>query len=88
MDKLTTIKTFHTVVKLKSFSKAADELGLSPQLTSKYVSALEAELGIRLINRTTRRLNLTAEGASYFEESLKILESLESLENRLTDLKM
>ena len=87
MDKLTTIKTFHTVVKLKSFSKAADELGLSPQLASKYVSALETELGIRLINRTTRRLNLTAEGASYFEESLKIIESLESLENRLTDLK-
>lgn len=88
MDKLTNIKTFHTVVKHKSFSKAADELGLSPQLTSKYVSSLETELGIRLINRTTRRLNLTADGASYFEESLKILESLESLENRLTDLKM
>lgn len=88
MDKLTSIKTFHAVVKHKSFSQAAEELDISPQLVSKYVSALESELGLRLLNRTTRRLNLTSEGSSYYEESLKIVESLETLESRITDLKL
>ena len=88
MDKLTSIKTFHAVVKHKSFSQAAEALGISPQLVSKYVSTLEAELGLRLINRTTRRLNLTSEGSSYYEESVKIVESLEALETRITDMKL
>ena len=88
MDKLTSIKTFHAVVKHKSFSRAAEELEISPQLVSKYVSALETELGLRLLNRTTRRLNLTSEGASYYDESLKIVESLEALETRITDMKL
>lgn len=43
---------------------------------------------MRLLNRTTRRLNLTSEGLSYYEESLKIIESLETLENRLKDTKL
>lgn len=88
MDKLTTLKTFHTVVKHRSFSQAAIELNTSPQLVSKYISALEKSLGIRLINRTTRRLNLTSEGAEYYEESLKITDALDVLESRITDLQL
>lgn len=88
MDKLTSIKTFQTVVKHKSFSAAAADLDISAQLASKYVAALESELGIRLLNRTTRRVNLTAEGTLYYEESIKILEDLETLDSKLAQLKL
>ena len=88
MDKLTSIKTFQAVVKHKSFSGAAADLGISAQLASKYVAALESELGIRLLNRTTRRVNLTAEGTLYYEESIKILEELEALDSKLAQLKL
>ena len=57
MDKLTTMKTFVSVVQEGSFSKAADKLDISPQLVSKYVSALEEGLATRLLHRTTRKVS-------------------------------
>ena len=59
MDTLTSMEVFTQVVDSGSFSKAARQMGLSPAAASKHVAALEQRLGIRLINRTTRRLNLT-----------------------------
>jgi len=58
---------FARVVATGSLSAAARELGLSPAMVSRRLAALEARLGVRLVNRTTRSLHLTDEGASYYE---------------------
>jgi len=64
---------FARVVGAGSLSGAARELGLSPALVSRKLAALEARLGVRLINRTTRSLHLTDEGASYYEACARLL---------------
>ena len=64
---------FARVVGAGSLSSAARELGLSPALVSRKLAALEARLGVRLINRTTRSLHLTDEGASYYEACARLL---------------
>src|SRR5258706_13274513 len=64
---------FARVVGAGSLSAAARELGLSPALVSRNLAALEARLGVRLINRTTRSLHLTDEGASYYEACARLL---------------
>jgi len=64
---------FAKVVGAGSLSAAARELGLSPALVSRDLAALEARLGVRLINRTTRSLHLTDEGASYYEACSRLL---------------
>jgi len=58
---------FLGVVRAKSFARAATEAGVTPQAVSKAVRTLEAELGVRLLHRTTRKLSLTDEGARLFE---------------------
>src|SRR3954469_13865487 len=64
---------FARVVATGSLSAAARELSLSPALVSRKLAALEARLGVRLINRTTRSLHLTDEGASYYEACSRLL---------------
>src|ERR1044071_1448010 len=68
---------FARVVASGSLSAAARELGLSPALISRRLAALEARLGVRLINRTTRSLHLTDEGASYHEACSRVLAEIE-----------
>lgn len=58
---------FLGVVRAKSFARAATEAGVTPQAVSKALRTLEAELGVRLLHRTTRKLSLTDEGARLFE---------------------
>jgi len=60
---------FERVVERGSFATAAQDIGLSASAVSKLISRLESRLGVRLINRTTRRLALTAEGATYLKRS-------------------
>lgn len=67
---------FAEVVKAKSFSGAARRLGISKSQVSKVVARLEASLGVQLLQRTTRRLNLTEVGEAYFEHCDRILEEL------------
>lgn len=62
MDDLKALSTLALVVETGSFRRAAVELGVAPQATSKTVRQLESQLGVRLLHRTTRRLNLTDEG--------------------------
>ncbi len=62
MDKLAQMQAFVAVVTETSFVRAAAKLNLSAQLVSKYVSALETALGVRLLNRTTRKVHLTEAG--------------------------
>jgi len=76
-ESLRQMSIFAKVVASGSLSAAARELGLSPAVISRSLSALEARLGTRLIHRTTRRLHLTDEGAAYYESCLRILEEIE-----------
>ncbi len=81
MDRLDTMKAFITVAELGSFTKAAEKLQTSNQLVSKYVSQLEEQLGVRLFNRTTRRVHLTQEGEQCLQHAMHILESVHDMEN-------
>lgn len=67
MDKARVLTLFIGVVRAGSFRRAAVEAGVTPQAVSKAVRTLEADLGVRLLHRTTRKLSLTTEGARLFE---------------------
>jgi DNA-binding transcriptional LysR family regulator len=80
MDKLACMRTYAAVVATGSFTAAADRLGISKALTSKYVGHLEDHLGVRLLNRTTRRLNVTEAGQAYYQRCQQLLDDLDELE--------
>jgi LysR family transcriptional regulator for bpeEF and oprC len=67
MDRLQSMEVFRWVVDLGSFSRAADRLDMSKAAVTGHVAALENRLGVRLLNRTTRKLALTDDGAAYLE---------------------
>jgi DNA-binding transcriptional LysR family regulator len=76
-DSLAEMAVFSRVVAAGSLSAAARELGLSPAVISRRLAALEARLGVRLINRTTRSLHLTDEGANYYDTCARLLSEIE-----------
>lgn len=76
MNQLEDMQLFVSVLECGSFTAAADALGLSKQFVSRRVAALEARLGVRLINRSTRKLNATVLGQSYFERAQRILQDV------------
>ena len=73
MDRLTEMEAFATVVDQGGFTDAARKLGMSKSAVSKHVSALEARLGARLLNRTTRRVAPTDIGLAYFDRARRVL---------------
>ena len=75
MDRLTGMGVFVAAVDEGSFAAAARRFGLSAAMAGKYVSAIEAELNARLLQRTTRRLSLTDVGQVYYERCKRILEA-------------
>lgn len=81
MQSLTGIVAFVRTAQLKSFAAAARQLGVSPSAVGKSVARLEDHLGLRLLNRTTRSISLTPEGALFFEHCVRILEQLTEAEN-------
>jgi DNA-binding transcriptional LysR family regulator len=80
MDKLAAMVAFRRVVERGSFSKAAEELGLSPAGIGKQVRWLEQELHATLLLRTTRTMRLTDTGHAYFQECCRLLDELDELE--------
>lgn len=78
MDRLASMAVFVRAVDLGSFAAAADALGLSGPMVGKHVRFLEERLGVRLINRTTRRQNLTDFGRAYYERCRVILAEAEA----------
>jgi DNA-binding transcriptional LysR family regulator len=80
MDVFTGMRTYAAVVAAGSFTGAAERLGLSRALTSKYVGQLEEHLGVRLLNRTTRRLNVTEVGQAYYQRCRQLLDDMDELE--------
>jgi DNA-binding transcriptional LysR family regulator len=83
MDQLLAMKVFSRVAERGSFAQAADELELSRPAASAHVAALEKHLGARLLNRTTRRVSLTAEGTEFLARTRRILEELRDAEETL-----
>lgn len=76
MDQFKEIEAFVAVAQLGSFVKAAERLGVSKAMVSRNVSELEARLGVRLMQRTTRRLALSDAGAEYLQRCVQILGEL------------
>ena len=81
MDRLVCNRMFVAVMETGSFARAAERLGTSPGQASKLVSRLEAELGVRLLNRTTRALAATEAGRAYFERMRVLLADFDALED-------
>lgn len=81
MDRLQAMQTFVTVVQVGSFTRAADRLAMSRAGVTQQVQQLEAHLQVRLLNRTTRKLALTADGQRYYPQALQLLQRLEALES-------
>ena len=73
MDIFTAMKVYCSVVENDSLADAARKMNVSPSVVSKHLSALEDHLGVRLLNRTTRRLSITEEGAAYYERCKQII---------------
>jgi DNA-binding transcriptional LysR family regulator len=80
MDKLRAMTWFCRAAEAKSFAGAAKAIGVVPSALSKTIAALEAELGTRLVNRSTKRLSLTHEGEVYYEQCRALLQDLEQAE--------
>ena len=77
MDYLAAMRAFVRAVDLGSFSKASDEMNMKVSTVSRYVGALEADLGVALLNRSTRAMRLTEAGAAFYDRSVAILTDVE-----------
>ena len=86
MDKLTSLRAFVKVVELGSFSEAGRQLRLSRSVISKYVNDLEQELGVQLLNRTTRHASPNENGQAYFERALAILADLDAADRAVAQM--
>ncbi|KSV66149.1 LysR family transcriptional regulator [Ensifer sp. YR511] len=80
MDQILAIRTFVRVAEAGSFAKAADTLNLPRSSVSKLVQDLEAHLGTKLVERTTRAVTVTTEGAAYHERALRLLADLDDMD--------
>jgi DNA-binding transcriptional LysR family regulator len=81
MDRVTTIMSFVQVVDTGGFASAARALNLSPSMVTNHVHFLEERLGVRLLNRTTRKVNLTEVGQAYYERCVRILAELDEADH-------
>jgi DNA-binding transcriptional LysR family regulator len=84
MDRFLEMQTFAAVVDAGSFVKAAEALGLSKAAMSRHVGELETRLGVRLLQRTTRRLSLTEEGQVFYARSKELLAGVDEAEAEIT----
>jgi len=81
MDRLTSLTTFIRVVDSGGFSAAGRRLNMSTTMVSNHVQALEARLGARLLNRTTRKVSLTEVGKAYYDRATQIIADLEQADD-------
>ncbi|MDF3935433.1 LysR family transcriptional regulator [Pseudomonas citronellolis] len=83
MDQLLAIRAFARVVEAGNFTRAADSLDMPNATLSKLVQELEAHLGVRLLQRTTRRVTVTPEGLDYYAKATRVLRDLEDIDASL-----
>ena len=86
MDKLQAMQVFTKVVEMNSFARAADALGIPRASATTIIKNLEAHLQARLMQRTTRRLNLTPEGAGYYERCVRVLADIDEIEDSFANV--
>jgi len=84
MDTLDGMRTIVAVVETGSFTAASERQGISKALVSKYVGEVENRLGVRLFNRSTRRLSLTEEGQRYYDQVVPLLEEYAVMVDNVT----
>lgn len=84
MDRFDAMQAFARVVETGSFTKAADTLHLSKTTVTQLVQQLEARLRVKLLNRTTRKVNVTPDGAAYYERVLRLLADMDDAETSLS----
>ncbi len=84
MDRFDAMQAFARVVEAGSFTKAAGTLHMSKTTVTQLVQQLEARLRVKLLNRTTRKVNVTADGAAYYERVVRLLQDMEDTETSLS----
>ena len=84
IDIVAGMRVFTAVVEADSFAGAADKLDLSRGMTTRYVAQLEVHLGVRLLNRTTRKLSLTEAGGDYYQRATQIIALIEDAQGSVT----
>jgi len=84
MDRFDAMQAFVRVVEAGSFTKAADTLHMSKTTVTQLVQQLEARLRVKLLNRTTRKVNVTADGAVFYERAIKLLADMDDAETSLS----
>jgi LysR family transcriptional regulator, regulator for bpeEF and oprC len=83
MDKLQAMELFVRVAETGTLTRAADSLGIPKATATTLIQKLEATLGVRLLNRTTRSVNMTADGVAYYERCIDILGRVRETEESL-----
>ena len=84
MDRFDAMQAFARVVEARSFTKAAETLHMSKTTVTQLVQQLEARLRVKLLNRTTRKINVTADGAAYYERVVRLLADMDDAETSLS----
>ena len=84
MDRFDAMQAFARVVETGSFTRAAETLRMSKTSVTQLVQQLEARLRVRLLNRTTRKVNVTADGAAYYERVRRLLADMDDAETSLS----
>ena len=84
MDQLAAMRAFVRVVEAGTFTRAADLLRAPKPTVTKHIQSLEAHLRTKLLNRTTRRVTVTPDGAAYYERAVRLLADLDELDGGMT----
>lgn len=85
MDQIQTMRVFARVVEAGSFTRAAESLDMPKGSATKLVQHLETRLRVKLLNRTTRRVTVTPDGAAYYERATRLLNDLDDIEASMTN---
>ena len=88
MDQLAAMRAFARVAEFGSFTRAADTLEMPKATLTKLIQGLESHLRTQLLHRTTRRVNVTPDGAAYYERAMRLLADLDELDGSMTQSQM
>src|ERR1700722_8134625 len=87
MDRFDTMRVFTRIVERRSFTKAAEDLGLPRSSVTDAVRGLEARLGVRLLQRTTRQVSPTLDGEAYYQRCVNLIADMEDAEGAFAGAK-
>lgn len=86
MDNINAVRLFLEIAKSGSFSEAARQMGLAPSSVTRQINGLEEELGVRLLHRTTRQVNLTEAGRLYYNRAVLAIAEIDDMNRAITEL--